>query len=65
MEMGIQHIIDKLELASLALGERANVKSVGLVLNKQTNQRSSQIRKRINSVRIAVVVIFLMNAPKY
>ena len=37
MEMGIQHIIDKLEQASLALGERANVKQVG-VSSQQTNE---------------------------
>ena len=63
METGIQHIIDKLEQATLALGEKANVKRVEVVLHKRTNQRSSQIRKRINNVRISVVVIFLANAP--
>ena len=62
METGIQHIIDKLEQASLALGERVNVKQVG-VSSQRTNQRSNQIRKLINSVRTVVVVVFLMNAP--
>ena len=45
METGIQHIIDKLEQATLALGEKANVKQVGVVLNNRTNQRSSRIKK--------------------
>ena len=62
METGIQHIIDKLEQETLALGEKANVKQV-VVLNKRTNKRSSQIRKRIGDVRIAAVIIILMNAP--
>ena len=39
MEMGIQHIIDKLEQAMLALGEKANVKQVG-VNSQQTNQQT-------------------------
>ena len=30
METGIQHIVDKLEQAALALGEKANVKQVGV-----------------------------------
>ena len=65
METGIQHIIDKLEQASLALRERASVKKV-VVSSQQTNQQtkqSNQIRKRIGDVRIAVVIIILMNAP--
>ena len=57
METGIQHIIDKLEQATLALGEKDNVKQVGVIRNNRTNKRNSRIRKRINSVRIAVVVI--------
>ena len=44
METGIQHIIDKLEQASLALGERANVKQVGVSSQqtKQSNQKTNQ-----------------------
>ena len=37
METGIQHIIDKLEQATLALGEKANIKQVG-VSSQQPNQ---------------------------
>ena len=63
MEMGIQHIIDKLEQAILVLGEKANVKQVGVSSQQPTNKRSSRIRKRINNVRVAVVVIIHTNAP--
>ena len=41
METGIQHIIDKLEQATLALGEKANVKPVG-VSSQQTNQQMNR-----------------------
>ena len=47
METGIQHIIDKLEQASLALGERANVKQVG-VSSQQTNQPTKQSNQKMN-----------------
>ena len=47
MEMGIQHIIDKLEQASLALGERANVKQVG-VSSQQMNQPTKQSNQKTN-----------------
>ena len=47
MEMGIQHIIDKLEQASLALGERANVKPVG-VSSQQTDQPTKQLNQKTN-----------------
>ena len=47
METGIQHIIDKLEQASLALGERANVKQVG-VSSQQTNQPTKQSNQKTN-----------------
>ena len=47
METGIQHIIDKLEQASLALGERANVKQVG-VSSQQTNQPMKQSNQKTN-----------------
>ena len=44
METGIQHIIDKLEQATLALGEKANVKQVGVSSQqtKQSNQKTNQ-----------------------
>ena len=38
METGIQHIIDKLEQAALALGEKANVKQVGVSSQQTTNE---------------------------
>ena len=41
METGIQHIIDKFEQATLALGEKANVKPVG-VSSQQTNHQTNQ-----------------------
>ena len=41
METGIQHIIDKLEQGALALGEKANVKPVG-VSSQQTNQQTNR-----------------------
>ena len=47
MEMGIQHIIDKLEQATLALGEKANVKQVG-VNSQQTNQPTKQSNQKTN-----------------
>ena len=47
METGIQHIIDKLEQASLALGERASVKQVG-VSSQQTNQPTNQSNQKTN-----------------
>ena len=44
METGIQHIIDKLEQATLALGEKANVKQVRVCSQqtKQSNQKTNQ-----------------------
>ena len=45
MEMGIQHIIDKLGQATLALGEKANVKQVG-VSSQQTKQSSQKTNQR-------------------
>ena len=44
METGIQHIIDKLEQVTLALGEKANVKQVGVSSQqtKQSNQKTNQ-----------------------
>ena len=39
METGIQHIIDKLEQATLVLGEKANVKQVG-ISSQQPNQQT-------------------------
>ena len=47
METGIQHIIDKLEQATLALGEKANVKQVG-VSSQQTNQPMKQSTQKTN-----------------
>ena len=47
METGIQHIIDKLEQATLALGEKANVKQVG-VSSQQTNQQTKQSNQKMN-----------------
>ena len=47
METGIQHIIDKLEQATLALGEKANVKQVG-VSSQQTNQPMKQSNQKTN-----------------
>ena len=41
METGIQHIIDKLEQAMLALGEKANVKQPNQQ-TKQSNQKTNQ-----------------------
>ena len=47
METGIQHIIDKLEQATLALGEKANVKQVG-VSSEQPNQQTKQSNQKTN-----------------
>ena len=47
METGIQHIIDKSEQATLALGEKANVKPVG-VSSQQTNQQMKQSNQKTN-----------------
>ena len=47
METGIQHIIDKLEQTSLALGERASVKQVG-ISSQQTNQPTKQSNQKTN-----------------
>ena len=47
METGIQHIIDKLEQAVLALGEKANVKQVG-VNSQQTNHQTKQSNQKAN-----------------
>ena len=47
METGIQHIIDKLELAVLALGEEANVKQVG-VNSQQTHHQTKQSNQKAN-----------------
>ena len=47
METGIQHIIDKLEQATLALGEKANVKQVG-VSSQQTNQQTKESNQKTN-----------------
>ena len=44
---GLQHIIDKLEQATLALGEKANVKQVG-VSSQQTNQQTKQSNQKTN-----------------
>ena len=43
----IQHIIDKLEQATLALGEKANVQQVG-VSSQQTNQQRKQSNQKMN-----------------
>ena len=62
METGIQHIIDKLEQATISLGEKANVKQVG-VSSQQPNQQTKQLnQKKFNSVHVAGVVISHMNA---
>ena len=47
METGIQHITDKLEQATLALGEKANVKQAG-VSSQQTNQPTKQSNQKTN-----------------
>ena len=47
METGIQHIIDKLEQAALALGEKASVKQVGVSF-QQTNQPTKQSNLKTN-----------------
>ena len=49
MEMGIQHIINKLEQATLALGEKANVKQVG-VSSQQPNQQTKQSNQNESTV---------------
>ena len=46
METGIQHIID-LEQATLILGEKANVKQVG-VSSQQPNQQTKQLNQKTN-----------------
>ena len=45
METGTKHIIDKLEQATLALGEKANVKQVG-VSSQQPNQQTNQSNQK-------------------
>ena len=47
METGIQHIIDKLEQAAFALGEKASVKQVG-VSSQQMNQPTKQSNLKTN-----------------
>ena len=47
METGIQHIIDKLEQATLALGEKANIKQVG-VSSQQLNQQTKQSNQKMS-----------------
>ena len=47
METGIQHIIDKLEQATLVLGEKANVKQVE-VSSQQPNQQTKQSYHKMN-----------------
>ena len=47
METGIQHIIDELEQATLALGEKVNVKQVG-ISSQQTNQQTKQLNQKTN-----------------
>ena len=47
MGTGIQHIIDKLEQATLVMGEKANVKRVG-VSSQQTNQQPNQQNRKSN-----------------
>ena len=47
METGIQHIVDKLEQAALALGEKANVKQVG-VNSQPTNHQAKQSNQKAN-----------------
>ena len=47
METGIQHIIDKLEQATLAMGEKANIKKVG-VSSQQPNQQTKQSNQKTN-----------------
>ena len=47
METGIQHIIDKLEQTTLVLGEKANVKQVG-VSSQQPNQQTKQSNQKTN-----------------
>ena len=47
METGFQHIIDKLEQATLTLGEKANIKPVG-VSSPQTNQQTNRQNRNSN-----------------
>ena len=47
METGIQHIIDKLKQATLPLGEKANVKQVG-VSSQQPNHQTKQPSQKTN-----------------
>ena len=47
METGIQHIIDRLEQAMLVLGEKANIKQVG-VSSQQQNQQTKQSYQKTN-----------------
>ena len=47
METGIQHIIDKLEQAALVMGEKANVKLVG-ISSQQSNQQTKQSNQKTN-----------------
>ena len=62
METDIQHIVDKLEQAVLALVEGATIKQVGLIRRLKTSLRNSQNSKRTTGVRIAVVSTSLTNA---
>ena len=65
METGIQHIIDKLEQAMLALGEKANVKPVVVSsqqMNQQTNRQTNQQKRDSNQeCHIVAVVTFPMS----
>ena len=47
METGIQHIIAKLEQATLALREKANIKQAG-VSSQQPNQQTKQSNQKTN-----------------
>ena len=49
METGIQHIVDKLEQAVLALAEGANVKQVG-VNSPPPNQLTKQSKQKVNQL---------------
>ena len=63
METGIQHIVDKLKQAVLALAEGAIIKQVGVNSPSQTSLRNSSNPKRTIGVRIAQVSTLLTNAP--
>ena len=47
MEMGVQHVIDKLEQAVLALGEKADVIQAG-VSSQQPNQQTKELNQKTN-----------------